>query len=222
VVSAASEPRAVGFVPAYARLLARGELVRRVEQAWRHLEDCDLRARDCRVDRRVTIAGAACRRLRLPLVYNTGGHDSLAALALLDGIVDIYLPDMKYGDPELARRYSKVRNYVEVNQAAVREMHRQVGDLLFDDNNLTRRGLLVRHLVLAGGIAGTDRVPAFLAQEISRCTYINLMDQHHPCYRADEYPQLGRLIARDGYRPAMATAERLGLNRIDQRAAMRR
>jgi putative pyruvate formate lyase activating enzyme len=158
---------------------------------------------------------AAGRGLRLPLVYNTGGHDSLEALALLDGIVDIYMPDMKYGDAELARKYSKVRDYVPANQAAVREMHRQVGDLVVDRRGIARRGLLVRHLVLPGGVAGTDRVLEFLAREVSRATRVNLMDQYRPCYRADEYAEIDRPITREEYRRALAAAARLGLRTVD-------
>jgi putative pyruvate formate lyase activating enzyme len=165
---------------------------------------------------------AAKRGLRLPLVYNTGGYDSPEALALLDGIVDIYMPDMKYGDPALARRYSKVRNYDKANQRAVREMHRQVGDLVVDEDGVARRGLLVRHLVLPGGIAGTDKVLEFLAEEISRDTYLNLMDQYRPCYRADEYPELDRPITRAEYAEALELAERFGLRRLDGRAPRRR
>jgi putative pyruvate formate lyase activating enzyme len=160
---------------------------------------------------------AARRGLRLPIVYNTGGYDSPEALALLDGIVDIYMPDMKYGDSALARRYSKVRNYVEANQAAVREMHRQVGDLVLDERGIALRGLLVRHLVLPQGIAGTDKVLAFIANEISRDTYLNLMAQYRPCYRADEYPELDRPLTAAEYRAALDTAARLGLNRLDER-----
>jgi putative pyruvate formate lyase activating enzyme len=164
---------------------------------------------------------AAKRGLRLPLVYNSGGYDSPQALALLDGIVDIYMPDMKYGDSALARRYSRVRNYVEANQAAVREMHRQVGDLVTDEAGVARRGLLVRHLVLPEGIAGTEQVLEFLASEISRDTYVNLMDQYRPCYRADEYPELNRPITGEEYAEALAQAERLGLARLDGRAPRR-
>ena len=303
------------FAPAYLRLMAQGELTRRAEQAWRHLEDCDLCARDCRIGRCVGIAGAVCRTveravvasygahhgeedclrgwrgsgtlffsgcslrcvycqngdisqrrsgheaqpaeiadimlelqrqgchninlvtpshvvaqviaavdvaarrgLRLPLVYNSGGYDSLAALALLDGIVDIYMPDMKYGDAELARTCSKVRDYVQANRAAVREMHRQVGDLVLDDDGLARRGLLVRHLVLPGGISGTGQVLEFIATEISRDTYLNLMDQYRPCYRAGEVPELDRPVSAGEYRQALATARRLGLSRPDRGA----
>jgi len=116
--------------------------------------------------------------LRLPLVYNTGGYDSLEALALLDGVIDIYMPDMKYGDSATAHRYSHVRDYVEVNTAAVREMHRQVGDLVVAADGIAQRGLLVRHLVLPDDLANTDTVLQFLAREISPNTYVNLMDQY--------------------------------------------
>jgi putative pyruvate formate lyase activating enzyme len=136
--------------------------------------------------------------------------------------VDIYMPDMKYGDSELARKYSKVRNYVEVNRAAVSEMHRQVGDLVLDRDGIARRGLLVRHLVLPGGIAGTERVLAFLAEEVSRDTYVNLMGQYGPCYRADEYPEIDRPITTEEYRDALAAAQRFGLTRLDRRSAQRR
>jgi putative pyruvate formate lyase activating enzyme len=143
---------------------------------------------------------AAERGLLLPLVYNTGGYDSLEALALLDGIIDIYMPDMKYGESQIARSYSKVRNYVEINQTALKEMHRQVGDLVLDQKGRARRGLLVRHLVLPQNLAGTDKVLDFVAHEISCNTYLNLMDQYRPCYRADEYPPLNRPIAAEEYR----------------------
>lgn len=162
------------------------------------------------------VSDAAARGLRLPLVYNTGGYDSLEALALLDGVIDIYMPDMKYGDSALARKYSKVRNYVEVNRAAVKEMHRQVGDLVLDERGIARRGLLVRHLVMPHGIAGTEQVLSFLADEVSRNTYLNLMDQYGPCYRADEFPELDRPINREEYREALAIAARHGLARLDR------
>jgi len=299
---------------AYLSLVASGELAKRVEGAYRHLEECDLCARYCRVNRRKGIEGAVCRTgeravvesygahhgeedplrgwggsgtiffswcnlrcvfcqnwdisqrgigrevesreiadmmlklqadgchninlvspshvvaqviaavseaagrgLRLPLVYNTGGYDSLEALALLDGIIDIYMPDMKYGDSTLARKYSKVRNYVEVNRAALKEMHRQVGDLVLDEHGIAQRGLLVRHLVMPHGIAGTEQVLSFLANEISRNTYLNLMDQYRPCYRADEFPELDRPVTSEEYREALEIAARHGLTRLDRR-----
>jgi putative pyruvate formate lyase activating enzyme len=162
---------------------------------------------------------AARQGLRLPLVYNTGGYDSPEALALLDGVVDIYMPDMKYGDSEPAHRYSHVRDYWEVNRAAVKEMHRQVGDLVLDRNGLARRGLLVRHLVLPGDLANTEQVLSFIAHEISPNAYVNLMDQYHPCYRAGEYPPLDRPLAPEEFARAQAAAARCGLQRLDRRQA---
>jgi putative pyruvate formate lyase activating enzyme len=168
------------------------------------------------------VAIAAKKGLRLPLVYNTGGYDSLEALGLLDGVVDIYMPDMKYGDSALAKRYSHVKDYVRFNRAAVREMHRQVGDLRIDAAGLARRGLLVRHLVLPNGIAGTEQVLEFLAEEISPETYINLMDQYRPCYRAGDYPELDRPITVAEYQEVLELARRAGLARLDHRAKVRR
>ena len=149
-------------------------------------------------------------------MYNTGGYDRPEALALLEGVIGIYMPDMKYGDSETARQYSKVRNYWEVNQAAVREMHRQVGDLEIDQQGLARRGLLVRHLVLPGDMANTENVLAFLARDISRHTYLNLMDQYFPCYRAWDYPPLDRPITGQECARAAAIADSYGLHRRDR------
>ncbi len=160
---------------------------------------------------------AAQQGLDVPLVYNTGGYDSSEALALLDGIIDIYMPDMKYGDSGIARKYSRVRNYVEVNFNAVTEMHRQVGDLHLDENGVAQRGLLVRHLVLPGNLASTEAVIAFLSAEISKNTYLNLMDQYRPCYRADENPPLDRPLSEDEYRQALGLAEKYQLSRLDAR-----
>jgi putative pyruvate formate lyase activating enzyme len=309
-------PQANGFEPAYLRLLESGELGRRVEQAMHRLEDCDLCARYCHVDREQSIRGAVCRTgeqavvhsfgphhgeedclrgrggsgtiffswccmrcvycqnweiawegrgeavtdealagmmldlqamgchninlvtpshvvaqilaaveiaagrgLRLPLVFNTGGYDSLEALALLDGVVDIYLPDMKYGDSELARKYSHVRHYVRHNQLAVREMHRQVGELAIDEDGVARRGLLVRHLILPHGIAGTAAVLRFLAEEVSPNTYVNLMDQYQPCFRAHDHPKLSRSITASEREEALELAQRFGIQRLDHRRA---
>jgi len=154
--------------------------------------------------------------LRLPLVYNTGGYDSLATLKLLDGVVDIYMPDMKYADADVARRFSQVSNYPAVNQAAVKEMHRQVGDLTLDEWGVARRGLLVRHLVLPEGLAGTAEIVRFLRDQVSPQTYINVMAQYRPCYRARELPPLDRPIASDEYAAALRLAEEAGL-RLDER-----
>lgn len=304
-------PKGSGFCPAYLKLLEAGALAARAEAAQRRLENCDLCARYCRVNRMQTLQGAVCRSgklavvasfgahhgeedclrgtggsgtifftrcnlrcvfcqnwdisqrnagremsaraladimlqlqaegchninlvspshvvaqiiaavddaarrgLRLPLVYNSGGYDSPEALALLDGVVDIYMPDMKYGCSEIARKYSKVRDYVEVNLAAVKEMHRQVGDLVLDGRGIAQRGLLVRHLVLPGNLAGTERVLAFLAEEVSPDTYLNLMDQYRPCYRAGEYSEIARPPTPAEYRAALMAAQARGLTRV--------
>ncbi len=297
--------------PAYLNLAESGELAARAADAWRHLEDCDLCARYCHMNRLRTIKGAVCRTgeralvhghgphhgeedvlrgrngsgtiffswcnlrcvycqnweisqkgvgreiepeglaammlelqamgchninfvtpshvvaqiiaavdiaadkgLELPLVYNTGGYDSLEALHLLDGIIDIYMPDIKYGDSGQARQFAHVRNYVEVNRAAIREMHRQVGDLVTDENGVALRGLLVRHLVLPENISGTESILEFLTEEISADTCLNLMDQYRPCYRANENPPLDRRITSREFSRARARAEQLGLHRF--------
>lgn len=158
---------------------------------------------------------AAQAGLRLPLVYNTGGYDSPEALALLDGVIDIYMPDMKYASAQVARYYSKIPHYPEINQAAVREMHRQVGDLQIDAQGLARRGLLVRHLVLPHNLAGTAEILRFIAEEISPNTYLNIMDQYHPAYRAALYPKLKRRITAQEYQDAIKQARQLGLQRLD-------
>ena len=159
---------------------------------------------------------AAQAGLHVPLVYNTGGYDSPEALALLDGVIDIYMPDMKYADMAVARKYSKIRDYPKINCAAVKEMYRQVGDLQIDETGLAQRGLLVRHLLLPTNLAGTRDVLGFLAQEISPNTYLNLMDQYRPCYRASEYPELNRRITRDEFETAVAWAGEFGLKRLDE------
>ena len=297
--------------PAYLKLLESGELENRVSEAWRRMEDCDLCARYCHVNRMETTKGAVCRTgeravvhshgphhgeedplrgwcgsgtiffswcnlrcvycqnwdisqkghgrevgpkelarmmlglqamgchninfvspshvvaqiiaavaiaaeqgLKLPLVYNTGGYDSLEALRLLDGIIDIYMPDMKYADTTSARQFSHVRDYVDVNRAAVKEMHRQVGDLVMSAYGIARRGLIVRHLVLPENVSGTDEVLAFLAEEISPDTYLNVMDQYRPCYRAEENPPLDCRISRGEFHQAKKMAVELGLHRF--------
>lgn len=152
--------------------------------------------------------------LRLPLVYNTGGYDSMPALRLLDGVVDIYMPDMKYADARTARRFSGIPRYVEVNRAAVKEMHRQVGDLQVDEHGLARRGLLIRHLVLPENLAGSEEVLTWIARELGPDTYLNIMDQYRPAYKADRLPPLHRPLARREYQAVVETAHRLGLHRL--------
>lgn len=301
------------FEPAYLALHRSGELKRRVAAAYARLEACDICARECGVNRRLSTEGAGCHTgeravvssygphfgeesplvgrggsgtifftwcnlrcqycqnyeisqggegyevepeelarmmlslqaqgchninvvspshvvpqilaglliaaeagLRLPLVYNTGGYDSLKTLALLDGVVDIYMPDVKYADAEVGRRYSRVSRYPDVNQAAVKEMHRQVGDLTMDERGVAQRGLLVRHLVLPGGLAGTAKVVRFLRDEISPDTYTNVMAQYRPCYRAGNLPPLDRPITNQEYAEAVSLAQEAGL-RLDER-----
>jgi len=160
---------------------------------------------------------AAKAGLKIPLVYNTGGYDSMAMLNFLDGVIDIYMPDMKYSDPKTARRYSKIRNYPQVNQEAVREMFRQVGDLEVNERGVAQRGLLIRHLVLPEDIAGTAEIVRFISEEISTHTYLNLMDQYRPAYKAHNYPELNRRLTNQEYNSAVDAAVKAGLIRLDDR-----
>lgn len=153
--------------------------------------------------------------LRLPLVYNTGGYDALDTLRLLDGVVDIYMPDMKYASGALANKYSRVKNYPTVNRAAVKEMHRQVGDLQVDEQGLAQRGLLVRLLVLPHNLAGVRQTLRFLADEVSTATYLNLMDQYYPSYNAWRFPELNRSLSPREYETALQIARETGLTRLD-------
>jgi putative pyruvate formate lyase activating enzyme len=152
--------------------------------------------------------------LRLPIVYNTGGYDSPEALALLDSIVDIYMPDMKYDDAAVSRRLSHAAVYPQANRQAVREMHRQVGDLVINEHGLAERGLLVRHLVLPDGLAGSGGILRFLAEEISRDTYLNLMDQYRPDFIARDYPPVHRATTAAEFGTAVRLAKRAGLRRL--------
>ena len=133
---------------------------------------------------------AAGAGLRLPIVYNTSAYDSLLSLRLLDGVVDIYMPDIKYADPAAGLRYSGVKSYPQVARRVLREMHRQTGDMVVDGDGLARRGLLIRHLVLPGDLAGSKDSIDFIADELSRDSYVNVMDQYRPAFKAFEYPEL--------------------------------
>jgi len=159
---------------------------------------------------------AAERGLHLPLVYNSGGYDSVETLKMLDGIIDIYMPDMKYDDEKTARELSGIENYSSVNRAAIREMHRQVGDLETDDEGVARRGLLVRHLVLPQALAGTKGVVNFLSKEVSRDTYINIMAQYRPCHKAFGVRGLERRISSTEFQDALLSAREAGLSRLDK------
>lgn len=160
---------------------------------------------------------AAQQGLRLPLVYNTGGYDSLETLHLLDGVVDIYMPDMKYASAAIAKYYSKIPRYPQVNQAAVKEMHRQVGDLTCDEHGIAQRGLLIRHLVLPNQLAGSAEIIQFIARELSPHTYLNIMAQYHPAFNTRQFPKLKRPISRQEYAEVVALAQAAGLQRLDQR-----
>jgi putative pyruvate formate lyase activating enzyme len=152
------------------------------------------------------------RGLNVPLVYNSGGYDLVETLELLEGIFDIYMPDAKYGSDEMALKYSKASWYTHYMKTAIKEMHHQVGDLVIQDG-IAKRGLLVRHLVLPGDLAGTAEVVRFLAEEISRETYLNVMAQYRPEYSACDYPELDRRLTVKEYRDAVKLAAEAGLTR---------
>lgn len=158
---------------------------------------------------------AVDRGLRLPLVFNSGGYDRLETLRMLDGVVDIYMPDFKFWDPEISNQLARASDYREVACAAIQEMHRQVGDLVLSDEGLAVRGLLVRHLVMPQGLAGTREVMQFLAQKISPHTYVNLMAQYHPAAHAARYPTISRAITAAEYQEAVVLAREAGLTRLD-------
>ena len=162
------------------------------------------------------LAIAAGQGLNLPLVYNSSGYDSPETLRLLDGIVDIYMPDMKYADEKTAEQLSGVKGYPAANRTAVKEMHRQVGDLRLNEHGVAERGLLVRHLVLPNGLAGTDETVRFIAREVSPDTYVNIMAQYRPEYRAHEVPLISRRLLAGEFREAIGLAHRYGLRRLDK------
>jgi putative pyruvate formate lyase activating enzyme len=157
---------------------------------------------------------ASGKGLNVPIVYNCGGYESIHSIKLLEGVVDIYMPDFKYIEPEMAKKYSYAKDYPATAMAAVKEMHSQVGDLIID-RGIALRGLLVRHLVLPEGIAGTAGVMKFIAEEISTASYVNIMDQYHPCYKAFDNPPLNRRITNKEYKEALRLAQEAGLKRID-------
>jgi putative pyruvate formate lyase activating enzyme len=160
--------------------------------------------------------------LRIPLVYNCGGYERVTALKLLAGIVDIYMPDFKFWDEEPAHSFCDAPDYAQRARDALREMHRQVGDLEWDEQGVAYRGLLVRHLVMPGGLAGSRSVLNFIAKEISPNTYVNLMDQYRPCGQAVGRKDIGRRITSDEYEDALRIAREVGLKRLDRRNYERR
>jgi putative pyruvate formate lyase activating enzyme len=156
---------------------------------------------------------ARAHGLTVPLVYNCGGYESVETLELLDGVIDIYMPDAKYSDDAVSTALCDAPDYWDVCRAALKEMHRQVGDLQIDARGIATRGLLVRHLVLPEGLAGTFEVMRFLAQEISENTYVNIMEQYRPCYRANEDARLRRRITMEEFAEALEEARKYGLHR---------
>jgi putative pyruvate formate lyase activating enzyme len=161
---------------------------------------------------------AAEEGLRLPVVYNSSAYDQVDTLRLLEGVIDIYMPDFKFWDSTVAEKTCQAPDYTEIAMAAVTEMHRQVGDLMVDDDGLARRGLLVRHLVLPEGLAGTRDVMRFIANRISPDTYVNIMPQYRPCGRAAEIPQLARAVTQQEFERALFEAGQEGITRLDRRA----
>ncbi len=157
---------------------------------------------------------AAADGLSVPLVYNSGGYDMPAELKLLEGIVDIYLPDMKYADEETARTCSGIDGYPQVNRAAILEMYHQVGILEMDEEGVAYRGLLIRHLVLPNNLSGTTEVLRFIAGQLSPKTYVSLMSQYFPAYRAAEHPALSRRLTEEEYSQAVSAARNFGLENV--------
>ena len=149
--------------------------------------------------------------LHIPIVYNTSGYDSVNTLKLLDGVVDIYLPDARYADNEIAREYSSAPGYFEIMKNALKEMHRQVGDLVTDKIGIARSGLIIRHLVLPEGLSSTKKIMHFIAREISPRTYVSLMAQYFPAYQAGQFLPLSRRINREEYKEALQAFKEEGL-----------
>lgn len=190
----------------------------------------DLQSRGCRNINFVTpehvvpqileaLPYAILRGLRVPLVYNTSSYDSATSLELMDGVVDVYLPDFKFWDRGTSRRLMAAEDYPDVARERIREMHRQVGPLVVDEDGLALRGVLLRHLVMPGGLAGTREIMKFLAEEVSPDTYVNLMAQYHPAGRVprkpDAYREIARRVSAEEMREAVETARTAGLRRIE-------
>jgi putative pyruvate formate lyase activating enzyme len=156
--------------------------------------------------------------LDLPIVYNTSAYDSPDSLELMDGVVDVYMPDLKLASSDRARRFVGKREYFEVATRNIREMHRQVGELVLDDRGLARRGLIVRHLIMPGMLDETEAVLRFVAEELGPDTYVNLMGQYYPAGKADKYEEINRRPYREELKRAFEIADDLGLRRLDARS----
>lgn len=152
--------------------------------------------------------------LNIPIVYNTNAYDSLETLKALEGIIDIYMPDAKYSNNKIAVALSNALDYFEIMKDAIKEMQRQVGDLIIDDSGIAIKGLIVRHLVLPNNFAGSELIFEFLASEVSKNVFLNIMDQYHPCFKALKYPDISRRVTRKEFEKAILLAKRYGLKRI--------
>ncbi len=150
---------------------------------------------------------------RLPLVYNTSSYDSVKTLQELEGVISIYLADLRYASDEIARKYSRVRHYVESSRTAIKEMQRQVGDLLLDEEGIAQKGLIVRHLILPNGMAGSEESLQWLAREVSSKAAVSIMSQYYPAHRARKYPELNRKITPEEYQEVVKIAEKLGIEK---------
>lgn len=159
---------------------------------------------------------AADNGLTIPLVYNSGGYDQVSTLKLLDGIIDIYMPDFKFWDPGISRDTCEAPDYPEIARQVIKEMHRQTGPLFINSSGIAEKGLLVRHLVMPEGIAGTAEVMNYLAKEISEDTYVNIMPQYRPCGRARETAILRRPLEMQEFRDAINVTLKAGLTRLDK------
>nr|WP_269451041.1 radical SAM protein [Thermodesulfatator autotrophicus] len=162
-----------------------------------------------------SLESAFNRGLFLPIVYNTGSYDKLETLEALEGIVDIYLADFKLWTPELCARYLGARDYPEIARKAIKEMYRQVGDLVLDEQGMARKGLIVRHLVMPGLLKETEKILAFLKEELSPEIYLNLMGHYHPAGKASDFPEINRPLTKSEYEEALKLAKDLGFSKID-------
>jgi putative pyruvate formate lyase activating enzyme len=158
---------------------------------------------------------AIANGLHVPIVYNTGGYDAPDTLALLDGVVDIYMPDFKFWDPASGLTYCGVPDYPEIARQALRMMYRQVGELTTDADGIARRGMIIRHLVMPQGLEETREILAFIAEQLSRETYVNLMPQYRPCGQAEDFPALARALSAREFKSAIAAARAVGLRHLD-------
>jgi putative pyruvate formate lyase activating enzyme len=154
--------------------------------------------------------------LSVPLVYNTGGYDRMETLKMLDGVFDMYMPDFKFWSPDVAKRTCNAPDYPEVARHAMLEMHRQVGDLVLDESGIAQCGLLIRHLVMPNGLAGTRDIMRFIARKISKNTYVNVMAQYRPCGKAYDMPEIAVRLSETEYAQALRAAKEEGITRLDK------